>query len=248
MWGTSTGSIITSMLACGHSMEEIFKHYVCEGVDIFKKKRGLFSKSKYSNEFIISLLKEKIGDITFNELYEDTQIELNLQVVNASDYNQETWNYKTRPNTKVRDGVLCSISAPTYFPEQNIDGNVYIDGGTGVLNCSLRKAVNDMLFVKEIPSKDFFVLSLGCGRYEAEYPLNKMSIKRLLWTAFFGREQSIIQQEKEFEYRKKDYGINGVRYNVNLTKHLNEMDDTDNIKALIDLIDDKAPLKEERFL
>jgi patatin-like phospholipase/acyl hydrolase len=234
MYGTSTGAILTAALACGIPAKEMLRLYVEEGADIFQE-RGLPFGSKYNNKYAIKTLKEKIGNVTFEELFKRTGVELNIQVVNATSYQEETWNHVVKPNEKVWFAVLCSMSAPTYFPPVRNDNYIYLDGGTGVMNCTLRKAVNQMYYTKGMKSGEFFILSFGCGRIKQEYKKTKLG--QALWAFNFGREQSIVQQEKEFVYRQANLGIIGFRWNTEMTKKLNEMDNTKNIPKLVEIVD-----------
>lgn len=129
MAGTSTGALITALLAVGKTPTEIIAIYEQELPKIFKKGylRTLRGKSKYPNDYIKSLAYNLIGDITLGELKQHIIIPaLNSSLDIPKYFKSED---PKDANYKLVDVIIASAAAPTYFPAHEINGNWYKDGG-----------------------------------------------------------------------------------------------------------------------
>lgn len=127
--GTSTGGLITALLAIGKTPKEIIEVYEEELPKIFKKGclRTLRGKSKYSNDYIKSLAHSLLGDITLGELKQHIIIPaLNSSLDRPKYFKSED---PKDADYKLVDVIIASASAPTYFPAHEINGNWYKDGG-----------------------------------------------------------------------------------------------------------------------
>lgn len=114
--GTSTGSLITALLANGYSPKEIADIYDTELKNIFDKKfcREILGKSKYSNVYLKGLATNLIG----NKRLGDLKQKILIPTVNTS--KQETKIFKSYDEKdmdyKLVDVIISSSSAPRYFP------------------------------------------------------------------------------------------------------------------------------------
>lgn len=254
-WGTSTGSIIAAGLACGVSARELLQVYVEKGPDIFHDKPGgvynIFSRNSYKTDYIENLLTVYFGDMTFHDLYKFDGIELNISIVDIMSRKTVICNYQSMPEMYIKDAVRASISAPVYFGpyvwhDKTGKKHIFYDGGTGVFNSTLRKAVNRERYIKNINWDDFYVLSLGTGftkyDYDNEEAVEKVykwnKLKQFLWTFNFGREESVVDQVNWCEHRQDDVKLNFDRFNVFITKNIERMDETDNIKMLVECVEE----------
>lgn len=121
--GTSTGSLITALIATGKTPKEIREIYVRELPNIFKGGclREVIGKSKYSNDYLKELAWSLIGNVKLGDL---TQ-QIIIPTVNSS--KQETKIFKSFDEKDKRynlvDVIIASSSAPRYFPahEMNIE-------------------------------------------------------------------------------------------------------------------------------
>ena len=140
--GTSSGSIITYLLAIGYTPREIFLYVTKNDVmDLFKDLSILSIQSKWGlididiiKKYLEIMSLQKLGYVpTFNELY----IKLNkffiCNAYNISEKNiekaQEYFTTKTHGDMKVIDAVILSCSAPIIFTKSSYKDNFYIDGG-----------------------------------------------------------------------------------------------------------------------
>ena len=164
--GTSTGSIIAALLANGYSVNEIRHLYsIPVAKRIFSPARLNLFRPKFSNEN----LKEIIGSY-FLENFEMKDLKRKL-LIPAFDINAEkkhSWkpiffnNFydSTTLNIDVRDAVLASSSAPTYFQshESYIDGGVVANSPTALSLCLAYST-----YKYKYKLDDFRILSIGAG-------------------------------------------------------------------------------------
>lgn len=183
--GTSIGAIIAAALACKIKPEVIVAMYKDKGERIFKKKCSWlpsFAKpgfhSLYDSAGFAELLKEifkdtKLGDISTPLILPATDIGHGGVHVFKSNYSSSF----TRDNhVLVRDAVLASCSAPTYFDPARVNEYALADGGLWANNPSLT-AVIDAQRRLSIERKGIKILSLGTGHSRTYYSV-KIAHKR----------------------------------------------------------------------
>ncbi|NET78532.1 MAG: patatin-like phospholipase family protein [Okeania sp. SIO1F9] len=142
--GTSTGSILAVGIALGKSPKELLDLYLEKGLQIFPYQK-LFSPQrlplifkyglstpKFSDEGLISVLKEQFGEATFADLTpKSDQGKPPLKVLVPSYDTQDrnpiifkSW-FHERWYAQVPVWEICvsSASAPTYFPAHRIEKN-----------------------------------------------------------------------------------------------------------------------------
>lgn len=175
--GTSTGSIIAAALACGVAAEKIVELYTKNGAKIFKKKCSYLPEffrpalhSVYDKSALSELLKEtfgekKLGEISLPLLLPATDIGNGGVHVFKSAYSKDF----TRDNdVLVRDAVLASCSAPTYFDPSKVGAYALADGGLWANNPSLAATIDAQRRLgKDL--KDVRVLSVGTGHSKTFY-------------------------------------------------------------------------------
>lgn len=134
--GTSTGSIIAAGLACGISATELTELYLKDGKKIFKK-RNIFARINshtYSSDGLIEILKDVFGETRMGE------VESPLLITAADFYGGDLdgvtdfYTPESHPDMLIREAVLRSCSAPTYFPPV---ASRYADGGLFANNPSM---------------------------------------------------------------------------------------------------------------
>lgn len=175
--GTSTGSILTAILLCPgegkkpkYDATDALNMYVRHGKEIFKKRAWppfhtlfrLFG-SKYINRNFQALLNEYFGETTLQDLYKPCLLTAYDTSTRKTIFLNSVSSRKSKDrNLYLKDAVLASSAAPTYFPPvQTNKTNCLIDGGVVANNpslCALIEAVK-LPGAKEI--KDTYVLSIG---------------------------------------------------------------------------------------
>jgi patatin-like phospholipase/acyl hydrolase len=252
-WGTSTGSIIA---ACVNlflwqpdkiNLKQTFEFYGTEAPRLFDDKSfmgKLFTRSLFKSDKIKQKFDSIFGDLTFLDLHHATGKKLNIAVFDVLRRKTIILNYVNAPDMKIADAVMQSISAPMYFPRVHWRREVRADGGTGTKNCMLDDVMDEIIFENEGAGA---VLSLGCGRTkrkqdnftdaEIKDALNDGKVAAVEFVLSAGREEMVRRQESRFEKLIKKKKIRGVRWNIELSKELNQMSETDNFASLVALVD-----------
>lgn len=178
--GTSTGAIIAAGIACRKDPEQIVSLYRESGPSIFTGvkpwcpkwiQQALHSlyRSKPLSELLQKILGDvKLGDITKPLLIPASNIGLGIVHVFKSRYSKD---FVRDMEVLVRDAVLASCSAPTYFDPTRVDVYLLADGGLWANNPSLA-AVIDARYRLGIPFENITVLSLGTGLEMTCYGVN----------------------------------------------------------------------------
>ena len=241
-WGCSTGAIICGMVNLGYPVKEIMKFYIEQGPKVFKEKfaKGWFG-ALYDTSVIEKLLKQYFSNITFKKLKEKTGKVLHIMVVDAVNRIPLVCNYKTTPDWEVWAAIRASMSAPFYFGAFEYKNSAYFDGGTGQFGCTAIKAINKAIYKDKLKNKDFYLLSLGTGYSKIKSTVKKIKkmgkLRQGIWTFLYAREESVKVQERQLKYRKKDFGLEYYRWNIEVPKELDGMDKTDNLDNLIEIVD-----------
>lgn len=179
--GTSTGSIIAAGVATGVPAADIVAMYKEHGAGIFRKKRFLLPgksvqpmfDSVYDAQYLENVLTEvfqakRLGDIKKPLLLPSTDIGNGCVHVLKSGYSTDF----TRDNkVLVKDAVLASCSAPTYFDPHRLDEYLLADGGLWANNPALA-AMIDAQKRLGITQDDIQILSIGTGHSKTMYGTN----------------------------------------------------------------------------
>jgi patatin-like phospholipase/acyl hydrolase len=223
--GTSTGSLITALLVKGYSPKQIIEIYERELPKIFKKKilRLLTDKSKYSNDYIISLANNLLGSTKLGDLKQNIVI----PTVNTSQNKVKIFKSHDEKDKeyKLSDVVVASSSAPFYFPAYKIGNDYYKDGGLAMNNPS------DILLT-ECRLNDFKViniLSITTGSTEnrvtnAEKKGNIRSVPEMLNEILYLQDiktHGIVS--KEYELSTKGYYERCESYIVNSSGSIDDV-------------------------
>ena len=185
MAGTSTGSIVVAGLACRLSAADIYSFYEEYGKDIFKKRllyRGGIMASRYRNKELRRQLDQifgnkKLGEIDIPLIIPAVDIGNGCVHVFKSNYHGEFLRDK---DVFVKDAVIASCSAPTYFDPYHVDSYMLADGGLWA-NCPSLVAAIDAKKRLGADLDKIKVLSIGTGISRKFY-----SQKNLCWKKRFG--------------------------------------------------------------
>ncbi|MDA8082816.1 MAG: CBASS cGAMP-activated phospholipase [Nitrospiraceae bacterium] len=193
--GTSTGSIIAAGIACSIPVSTILQLYKDHGRRIFCKRAhtrlpfisGLFA-SKYHNNALKEVLKNTFGDRTLGDIRKpliipSTDIGNGCVHVFKSKYDE---GFVRDPDVLVRDAVLASCSAPTYFDPYKLKEYLLVDGGLWANNPSLVAAIDARKRLK-IDLDRLKILSVGTGTVKQYYPQKVSLWKRPCGWGFITR-------------------------------------------------------------
>ncbi|OJD36779.1 nte family protein [Diplodia corticola] len=126
--GASAGSIVCAVLCTrtDTEMPQVLDEFCYGDLDVFEKPgdRGLLTKAarflKYGAVFdishLIQVMRNMLGDMTFQEAYNRTRRILNITVSSASAFDlPRLLNYITAPNVIIWSAVAASCSVPLVF-------------------------------------------------------------------------------------------------------------------------------------
>jgi len=136
--GTSAGSIISFFLILGFTIEEM-KEFIMtfnfsklnEEIDCINliEKFGINNGEKIKLLFIKFLeLKLNVQDITFKELFNETQKKILIIGTNLTKNQEELFSVDTTPNMSVITAIRISISIPVIFTPVMYNNSLYVDG------------------------------------------------------------------------------------------------------------------------
>jgi hypothetical protein len=175
--GTSTGSIVAGAIACDIELEKVITLYRKNGKSIFPRKKfwnfpqleSAF-QSRYEKNSLASVLLEVFGDVKLGQiaiplLIPATDIGNGSVHVFKSGYSRDFTRDK---EVLLRDAVIASCSAPTYFDPTKVNEYLLADGGLWANNPALA-AVIDAQKRLGIELKNIKILSIGTGHARTCY-------------------------------------------------------------------------------
>jgi len=140
--GTSIGAFLSMLLACGETnlwqlfhwmTNPLFFARLLQSVNLPNTWRSFGAiPPRIGIEYICSILDSYFwggSHFTFADLYERTEKELCVAVVNASTGQAEYHSHKTTPHLLVAHSVYASMCVPFLCQPTPIHGSLYFDGG-----------------------------------------------------------------------------------------------------------------------
>jgi patatin-like phospholipase/acyl hydrolase len=141
MYGTSVGSLLGALLCLKLNWEDLIEYAINKpwhksftfSIDTLLEtisKKG-FIQRKFIEGIFENLLKGAGLNTksTLLDLFNHSNIELNIFSVNMSEFKLERFSYKTKPEMAVIDAVYRSCSMPFIFQPQYVGKDCYVDGG-----------------------------------------------------------------------------------------------------------------------
>jgi predicted acylesterase/phospholipase RssA len=141
IYGTSAGALLGAILCMRFEWDvlndyiikrpwhELFSIKIQHILEAYTKK-GILDRKIIEKVFQPLLLSKDISmDITLQELYEYSKIELHIYSFEINKFETEDISYLTHPNLPLLDAILMSLSIPVLMVPTIIDNKCYIDGG-----------------------------------------------------------------------------------------------------------------------
>lgn len=266
--GTSTGAIIGSGMlvpASGnsrlarYSVREIVDQYHLKGGGIFRRSffdnlKSLWGvrKEKYNNSALQAALKDLFGDCLMSELLKPCLLPTyEIESRRAVFITQHKAMRSPADDFLVRDAVLATCSAPTFFeatkiPSRSGEEYALIDGGVFANNpamCAYAEA-RKLTFgdIANPISTDMILLSLGTGSVNKGYPYDQAKnfgslkwIRPLISILMSGNSETVSHQ-LEWLFDAGFNADNYIRIQPDLLHASVDMDDASisNLNALRD--------------
>ena len=175
--GTSTGSIVAGAAAASVPMEKLVSLFESESAGIFKKRAFTFSpfiRSRYSRRPLEQIIREYLPDLTMGEistplLIPSSDITTGCVHVFKSGYLRDLGEpYLRDSGVRLRDAILASCAAPTYFDPMWVDEYLLADGGLWANNPTIISVTEAVSKFKR-PLERIHVLSIGTGHSDSFY-------------------------------------------------------------------------------
>ena len=145
IYGVSAGSVIGAVLCLKQNWDDIIKYCIerpwekCFNFDtndylnIIDKKGiiGIEMLKDFINPFFRSC-DLNLDTLTLKELYDFSDIKLNIYAVNTNTFKSEQFNYITHPDMKLINAIYMSSSMPFVFKPLYVNDICYIDGGLDI--------------------------------------------------------------------------------------------------------------------
>jgi len=229
--GTSTGSIIAAGIALGFSARGLLALYRRLAIEAFQKLSwwkiaANLGNHRYSNKFIADTLSDIGADIPINDLPLDIMITAKNTYTSRTDFfvKDKRGNASLWGNLSLKDAVLASIAAPTYFPAHRatVAGveHTWIDGGVGVAGNPCYQATVEAIHYSEgqYTPGELQVLSFGTGR--SPHKINAFKANFLQWATWVIAEVLEDTSEWQTYITQREYDLSGQvdlrRYQIDL--------------------------------
>ena len=181
--GTSTGSIIAGAAAAGISMKEVVSLFENHGPRIFRRtplvtKAFMLFRSRYSEKPLAKVLDCYLHDMTLSEVSVPLMIPSadistdGVHVFKSSFLNELGWSYTRDGEVLLKDAILASCAAPTYFDPQTVGSYLLVDGGLWANNPSII-ALTEAISKFDKRPEEVRVLSIGTGHRKNMYTRRK---------------------------------------------------------------------------
>ena len=163
--GTSTGAIISAFLAKGLPLDSLNSLYTQKNAKtIFSPSKLNLIKPKFNNKILKNMISNYFDD---NFKISDFKKYIFMPSFYLGDKEKKSWepvffnnlSINETSNTLVKDALLASSAAPTYFPSYRnyIDGGVIANSPTAI---SLMSTLSSM---PKYTINDIVILSIGTG-------------------------------------------------------------------------------------
>jgi hypothetical protein len=235
--GTSTGAVIAAGIALGLSARGLLAMYREMAREAFQSLPWWqvlwnLGNHRYSNAFIAATLDQIGADKPLNDLPIDIMITAKNTLTSRTDFfvRDNPGNACLWGRLSLKDAVLASIAAPTYFPahKTSIDGreHIWVDGGVGVAGNPCYQAAVEALYYSAGRYKpgETRLLSFGTGR--RPHPIDAEKASFLQWGLWVLAEVLEDSADWQSYITRREYGSTGKidfrRYQVDLAPDVME--------------------------
>jgi NTE family protein len=249
--GSSVGSIIGLLIIIGYNSNSIYKLLLNDLEDILFKRQinqenillnlinfyGINNGKKYKNllQYLLKEKKYKI-DITFKELYDETQINFIVVTSDISSSKLFYFNKDDTPNYSVINSIMASTCIPLIFQPIYYEDKILVDGGY-FNNIKIRYLDSDTLIVNIKSHSNYIDISNDLNLFE----YSKLLINSLV------KSVQNINNFDSLNIIDLEFDSNGISLNINnderkelytygILKALNFLKRRDILKRYFDII------------
>jgi patatin-like phospholipase/acyl hydrolase len=235
--GTSTGAVIAAGIALGLSARGLLAMYREMAREAFQRLpwwKILWNggNHRYSNSFISETLDQIGADVPLNDLPIDVMITAKNTITSRTDFfvRDNPGNARRWGRLSLKDAVLASIAAPTYFPAHTatLEGErrVWVDGGVGVAGNPCYQAAVEALHYSagQYPPGETSMLSFGTGR--RPHPIDAEHANIVQWGLWVLSEVLEDSGDWQTYITRREYDLSGQidfrRYQLDLAPDVME--------------------------
>jgi hypothetical protein len=235
--GTSTGAVIAAGIALGLSARGLLAMYREMAREAFQRLPWWqilwnVGNHRYSNSFISETLDQISADTPLNDLPIDIMITAKNTITSRTDFfvRDNPSNACRWGRLSLKDAVLASIAAPTYFQPHTatLDGeqHMWVDGGVGVAGNPCYQAAVEALHYSagQYPTGETRMLSFGTGR--RPHPIVAERANVLEWGLWVLSEVLEDTGDWQTYITRREYGLSGridfQRYQLDLAPDVME--------------------------
>ena len=168
--GTSTGAIIAGAAVSDIPMQDIVELFETETPHIFRRRwyRIPLFLSKYPSEKLAQILAAHLpatplGEIATPLMITSSEIsKSNVHIFRSNYGSRDSESVPTDKGVSLRDAILASCAAPTFFAPKSLDNFLLADGGLWANNPSTI-AFTEALSAFEKDTRAIRILSVGTG-------------------------------------------------------------------------------------
>ncbi len=229
--GTSTGAVIAAGIALGLRARTLLALYRDLARRAFRRLPWWqvllnLGNHRYSNAFIGRLLDEIGADVPLNSLPIDVMITAKNTRSGRTDFfvRDNPGNARLWGTISLRDAVLASIAAPTYFPPHSATvlgvTHTWVDGGVGVAGNPCYQAAVEALHYSDGAYRPGEVRMLSFGTGRSPHPIDPRRANALQWGRWVLAELLEDPAEWQAYVTRREYGASGKidfrRYQLDL--------------------------------
>lgn len=164
--GSSVGSIIAALIACGYKSYELENFFMKVNFELFKdihlglKKSFALSKGEIFLDWLNELLKNKVENThRKNVKFKDIEKDLVIVTTDIKNFRPQVFSRKQTPNFEIAQAIKVSSSMPGLMAPFEYDGGELVDG-------DLQKAAPMWKLSKELDNSKSRILEF---RLEGDY-------------------------------------------------------------------------------
>ena len=172
--GTSVGAIIGGILSASDLSADAFLELMKEALPrVFHHRlRWPIFQPKYNREILVNVMNKYIKDKKMKDCHTKYMC-TSVNVVDGRTHFFKSWEQKDG-ETNLIEVINRSYAAPLFFDSivDEINNAVWLDGGTGNMNCPLGEAYIELVR-QGWESESVHILSIGSGYSSFSVPFNK---------------------------------------------------------------------------
>ena len=168
--GTSTGAIIAGAAVSDIPMQEIVELFETETPYIFRRRwyRIPLFLSKYPDQKLAQIIAKHLPATSLREIETPLMItsseiaKSEVHIFRSNYSSRDSENASTDKDVNLRDAILASCAAPTFFAPKSVDNFLLADGGLWANNPST-VALTEALSAFGKEAREIRMLSVGTG-------------------------------------------------------------------------------------